>query len=140
MTNDEISDIAWGIELGENRGPQFGKLVEEIKAGSLVKIDSDMYISKAGSGEEAAGILDKHYNVDLDTGIASGLQGHIINRGYAPVFCEDPTGDKPIGTPVFDGASTAGSACWAAGGRRIGTTVAEVSDGDTVALIYIDRG
>ncbi len=140
MTKDEIKDISYGIEMGENRGPQFGTLTESIKAGEIVKIDADMLITLSDSGEVAAGVLDKHYNVDLDTDMVSGDQGHIINRGYVAAFCEDPGEDKEIGSSVYNPVGTAGSLSWSADGVKFGTTVARIENGDKVALIYIDRG
>ena len=139
MSKTKISDIGWGIEAGENRAPLFGKLVEDIKAGSLVRINSAKEISKADTAK-AAGVLNKHYDVDLDTAISSGYQGNIVTRGYVNIFCDDANADKEIGESVFDSPSNAGIAPWSAGGREFGTIDERVPDNDTVCRVWIDRG
>lgn len=140
MTKTSISDIGWGIEAGENRAPLFGELVEDIKAGSSVYIDSSKKIWKATSGKVTSGILNKHYAVDLNTAIPSGYGGNIVTRGYANIICDDAGADKEIGAPVFDTPSNAGIAPWSAGGRELGTIVDRVPDNDTVCKIWMDRG
>lgn len=140
MAKTKISDLNWGIEAGENRAPLFGKLVEDIKAGSLVYIDSSKKIYKACSGKPAAGVLNKHYKVDMGTAIASGYGGNIVTRGYVNIFCDDAGADKEIGASVFDTPTNAGIAPWSAGGRKLGTIVERVPDNDTVCRIFIDRG
>jgi len=138
----KISEIGWGIEAGENRAPLFGEIYEEngIKAGSEVVIDSNKRIWKANTATGAAGILGKHYDVDLDTVIPSGYRGQIVTRGYVNMFCDDPQADQEIGTPVFDEPTNAGIAPWAAGGREFGTIDARVLNGDEVCKVWIDRG
>jgi len=140
MAKTKISDIGWGIEAGENRAPLFGMLLEAIKAGSLVSIDSNKYIRKANSATGAAGVLNKHYAVDLDTAIPSGYRGNIVIRGYVNIFCDDAGEDKEVGEPVFDKPANDGIAPWTAGGRALGTLDERVPDNDTVCRIWMDRG
>jgi len=136
----KISEIGWGIEAGENRAAKFGKLVEDIKAGRLVSYDSNKHIRKANSATGAAGVLGKHYAVDLDTAIPSGYRGQIVTRGNVNIFCDDPDEDMEIGAPVYDTPTNAGIAPWSAGGRVFGTIVDRVPDNDLVCKIWIDRG
>ena len=140
MSKTKLTDIGWGVEAGENRAPLFGELVESIKAGYLVSIDSNKHIRKANSATGAAGVLREHYAVDKDTAIPSGYSGHIVTRGYVNMFCDDAGADKEIGEPVFDKPANAGIAPWTAGGREFGTLDERVPDNDTVCRIWIDRG
>lgn len=136
----KISEVCWGIEAGENRAAKFGKLVEDIKAGSLIHMDATKQIFKACAGKPAGGVLGKHYKYDLNTVQASGQRGQMVTRGYVCIFCDDAGADKEIGAPVFDTPTNAGIAPWSAGGRELGTIVDRVPDNDTVCKIWIDRG
>ncbi|KKN03482.1 hypothetical protein LCGC14_1107240 [marine sediment metagenome] len=140
MSKTKISDIGWGIEAGENRAAKQGILQEAIKAGSLIFMNVTKKIFKATSSLRAGGILDKHYDVDLDTAIASGYGGRMITRGYVNIICDDPDSIKEIGEPVFDTPTNAGIAPWSAGGDKLGNIVDRVPDNDTVCKIFIDRG
>ncbi|MFX1371339.1 MAG: hypothetical protein ACFFCE_05720 [Promethearchaeota archaeon] len=143
MANDEISDIGNSIEVGDNKAPLFGTLIQDIKAGSLVHIDSSKNIRKASTSYRAAGVLNKHYNVDLDTAISSGYQGNIITEGYVNMFCDDPGEDKEISEPIYDKPANAGIAPWSAGsatGQTFARIVYRVPNGDSVCRARIDRG
>lgn len=138
MVKSKISEIANTIELGENRG-FFGVNHAEIKAGQVVRQvpGSRDLIELAGSSEEMGGVLDMHYDVALDAGIPSGYSAHPITQGNVAVFVENPGADKDIGVPLFDGAGTAGSLAWAAGGSIVGHLAEECDNGDTVAIVKL---
>ena len=140
MTNTKISDIGWGIEAGENRSAKQGILTEDIKAGDLIYMDATKQIFKAASGKVAGGVLDKHYNYDLDSVIASGQRGRMVTRGYVNISCDDAGADKEIGAAVYDTPTNAGIAPWTSGGGIFGHIVDRVPDNDTVCRIFIDRG
>jgi len=112
MANDEISDIANGIELGDNERDTY-ILKEDIEAGKLVLIDSDVptKVKKTAAGSvnlDMLGVLKEHQEVDIDSQIASGVAVDIILKGKFAGFCDAPGSECLPGNLFMANATAAG--------------------------------
>ena len=144
MANSNISDIANGIELGENRSEGV-ELGEAIKAGKAVKKSTAAKVIKSTTSDDGLflGIMGEHYNVDLDTQITSGYDGTVVTEGYCPAFVDDPGESLYAGAKLYEPESTDGNLSWTAGSadkeEPVATLVRDISNGDTVAIIKLVR-
>lgn len=146
MANSKISDIANGIELGDNERQSMITGETGIKAGMAVKkfnADRIIKITAAEVNLNFYGIVKERQDTDLDTAFASGVSVDVVRSGFAAAFIEDPTADKLAGESFMaHPAATAGSLCIMATGdfatdQCVAEIVEDISNGDTVAIIKL---
>jgi len=134
MVNDEISDIANRIALGENKFEESQKLNEGIKAGMAV-IKNATGISKHNFDDEIFGIMKEHEEFDLDTEITAAKYGDVVTEGYVPVFVEAPGAIKYAGSFLYKGSQ--GSIAFTEMGSPLAILEREVAATDTVAIVKL---